>query len=698
MRIKNLLILLLFITFSQLSAQNAREYTTYIVKDGESLRSIARKIGCRYKEIKNLNPDVDKKHPRVNTTLVIPNKDFGKPIKVVRKKPKTKVKIHVVEKGNTIFSIAKKYNVTVHSLIEANPYAKKGIKPGQKLRIPSVNEFTLQPKNTKVVFYKVQKGDTKWRIATIYQISVKELDKLNPKHVGELKENENIWVPAQKSVSEEIKETYKQERDSLFVYHIVKQGEGLFRIAVMYSTTQEEIIKLNPEATKKLRPGMLLKIPAKKKDDFLMHQVLKGDNFFNLSKKYNTTKEELIKLNPELKNGVKLGMFIKVAVTSNTDYNANIIHKEDTYDTDYMIDSISNQSIHISFLMPLMLKKGNDITSNEKRLQNICTDFYMGAEIAIDSLKKQGIDLTYHIYDTKNDPTQLYHLLQNDDIKNSKALIGPFFINNANKIADELPKIPVFTPSRKKSFSNKPNLIKSAIDTKELDYTLISYLKNKYQKQKIIIIADTNIVNIRKALTIKNNLLQHDSIKSISIIKPSRNRRNNEQVYMDKEKLQKSIDEKNENWIILVSDMKVISSDIVNTYGVMANDFKVKLFTTKSFDNYNYLDYQLLGELSWSFPSIEFTQLCTDEVTYFNNTYQEKNFSKPTDYSFTGFDMTYDTVMRLLRSNDFSEGLNAGKSKRLSRLFDYKNIEGLYINKGAMMIRFDENLDFNILD
>jgi len=83
---------------------------------------------------------------------------------------------------------------------------------------------------------------------------------------GELQENQYIWVPSKEiEVNDEVKDSFQQEQDPSFIYHVVKEGEGLFRIAVLYSTTQEEIEKLNPEAVKLLRPGMLLKIPGKKK-------------------------------------------------------------------------------------------------------------------------------------------------------------------------------------------------------------------------------------------------------------------------------------------------------------------------------------------------------------------------------------------------------------------------------------------------
>jgi LysM repeat protein len=279
-RIILLITLTFFLGLQHNFAQNPKKYTTYVVKSGETLKSIAKKVGCKVKEIKSLNPDISRT-PKVNTTLVIPNKNFGKVTVIKHHKPTEKVTVHLVQQGDTFFGIAKKYNVTIQSIKDANPaVVTDGLHPGQKIRIPNKSEFTIQPETGKVVFYKVQKGDTKWHIATMHKITVAELEKMNPEMEGELKENDNIWVPAPEEVPEEIKKTFQQEQDTIHIYHLVKQGEGLFRIAVMYSTTQDKIKELNPEATKKLRPGMLLKIPGKKKKKIFISRSCKRGHFF----------------------------------------------------------------------------------------------------------------------------------------------------------------------------------------------------------------------------------------------------------------------------------------------------------------------------------------------------------------------------------------------------------------------------------
>ncbi len=690
---RNLLIILLFfITFHAFS-QDAKKYTTYVVKSGETLRSIAKKVGCKVKDIRNLNPDVDKKTPKVNTTLVVPNKNFNKLIISTKAKPKVRVVVHEVKMGDTFFGIAKKYNVTIQSIKDANPLTTKGLKPGQKIRIPNEYEFTVQTESGKVVFYKIKKGDTKWRIATIYDISVKELERINPNLKGELKENDNIWVPAPNEVPEEVKDTYLQAQDDLFIYHTVKQGEGLFRIAVLYGTTQEEIERLNPEATKKLRPGMLLKIPGKKKSRFLFHEVIKGDTFFSLSSKYNISKEDLLAINPDLIDGLKIGMDLKIKP-----YTSNVV----TVPENLLKDSISTErTIHLSFLMPVKSDEKVDYNSkNASRLRNICTDFYMGAEMAIDSLRKQGLSIVHHVYDTENDPIVIYNLLKDNYINNSDVLIGPFFFENAQKIAKELPDTPIITPlfSKKQTKDYNKNVVKAAINKNECLNALSDYLKNNYQEQNIIIVTDNTKENNAVVNKLKHSLMQNDSILNISIVIPSHNKKKPEEIYMSKKKLEESLNDKKDNWVILVSENKIVTSDTVNTYGVMANDHQIKLFTTQTFDEVAHLDFQYLGLLNWSYPAVQFDNLNSASVAKFKSDYYANNHEYPSSYAFTGFDLTYDTLMRLSSAEDIASGLESGVSHRLAHYYNYEKTNKGYYNKGVMMIRFNEDLEFITLE
>ena len=369
---------------------------------------------------------------------------------------------------------------------------------------------------------------------------------------------------------------------------------------------------------------------------------------------------------------------------------------------DAFTDSISyNKNLHISFLLPVMSDKKVDYSSKkDSKLRNICTDFYMGAELAIDSLKKQGLPIVFHVYDTKNDPMEIYRIAQDESLKNSDALIGPFFFANAQKIAKQFPGLPVITPlfSKKQNEDKTRNIIKAAVDKKDLLPGLIHYLKTNYDHQKILIITDTDPKNTSRANQVKSALLQQDSISFVRIIHPKHNKRKPTEIYMDKDELQKGISEKTRVWILLLSDNNIVTSDVVNTYGVLAKRSNIRLFTLQKFDDFSHLDFQFLGDLNWTFPATEFEQLDTDNMRIFNHKFREKNFAEPSIFAYSGFDLTYDTLMRLARANNLTEGLELGVSKRLAHKYDYQKDPNSYTNKGVMIIGFNKDMNYRILE
>lgn len=140
---------------------------SHLVKNGETLYSIAKKYGITVQQLKDYN-GLKNNIIKVDQTLII---------------PKT---THVVVKGDTLFSIARKNGLTVDELKAANNLTSSTIYVGQTLSL--IKNTTTQPKSSQSVFYgeKVESGtytvvpgDTLWNIAKRFQISVDSLKKTN---------------------------------------------------------------------------------------------------------------------------------------------------------------------------------------------------------------------------------------------------------------------------------------------------------------------------------------------------------------------------------------------------------------------------------------------------------------------------------------------------------------------------------------
>lgn len=691
--IKHTFLLTLALLFSiAFQAQDARKYTTHIVKEGEKLKDIAKKYDCKVKEIKDLNPDVDEENLMVNTALVVPNNKKEKENKKTETVKETtptenQVNIHIVETGQTVYGICKKYNVTMHALREANHLTSDTLTPGQKLRIPSQSEFMVKPSEQKVEFYQVKKGDTKWRIATLYNITVSELDALNPELQGELQENQYIWVPSKEiEVKEEVKDSFQQEQDPSFIYHVVKEGEGLFRIAVLYSTTQEEIEKLNPEAVKLLRPGMLLKIPGKKKDKFVTHVVEKGDTFYNLTRKYKVSEESLLLINPELKEGLKLGttIFIKP-----------IGEAKNTFESPKFSN---NNELKVSFLMPMM----SDSTyafgrnTNDSKLRTIVADYYLGAKMAIEELEKKGIQIDFHVYDTKNDVEVIQNLLKQNSIQESDVIIGPFFFDKAEMVAEVLKDVPVIVPlySKKQESNHQPNLIKTGIDEKNTIDALGEYLVDYYKNQKIILISDFTAQNISDQQKLEKILKEHNV--PFQNINPTKNAKNESVLYINKTSLLGGIAKEKETWVVLMSENLSVNSEVISTYG-MNNNGKIRLFTNIQMKKLENINFNHLADLKWTFPAVYFDEVNNKEIEAFKTKFREKNYAFPESFAFSGYDVTYDILSRIA-TGDLINSLDNEKSMRLTRSFDFQKTEHSdYINTGVLMYMLNADFEYELV-
>jgi LysM repeat protein len=110
---------------------------------------------------------------------------------------------HVVQKGETLYSISKKYNSTIQSISEANKIDGTDIKVGQKLIIPgaasktSVPSVTVSPSVKAAETYTVKKGDTWYSIARNFNTNVKNLYELNNAGADTgLKTGQKIKVPS----------------------------------------------------------------------------------------------------------------------------------------------------------------------------------------------------------------------------------------------------------------------------------------------------------------------------------------------------------------------------------------------------------------------------------------------------------------------------------------------------------------------
>ena len=209
----------------------------YIVKRGDTLYSIARDNNITVTELKQLN-DLS------NNTIYIGQQLLLKP-QIEEELPNENTNIYIVQKGDTLYSISKKLNISVDMLKSLNKLKTNDIYVGQQL-------ILVEPENqVKYDIYTVKKGDSLWSISQKYNISVNDLIKLNNLDNLTLQINQklkvtNLNIEEPQAINEEI--------------YIVKNGDTLWSISREFGISVNELKELNNLSSNLLSIGQQLKI------------------------------------------------------------------------------------------------------------------------------------------------------------------------------------------------------------------------------------------------------------------------------------------------------------------------------------------------------------------------------------------------------------------------------------------------------
>lgn len=187
---------------------------------------------------------------------------------------------YIVKKGDTLYSIARKYNISLDQLKKNNNLSSNYIDVGQRLFIYN-NTNTMDNLENN---YIVKKGDTLYSISKLYNVNVSDLMKLNNL------ENNNLYI------GQILKIPIVESND---IEYVVKSGDNLYKISRIYDVSVDDIMKYNNLKSNLLSIGQFLKIPTSN-DESNIYIVKSGDNLYSIARRYNTTVDDI-----KLKNNLK---------------------------------------------------------------------------------------------------------------------------------------------------------------------------------------------------------------------------------------------------------------------------------------------------------------------------------------------------------------------------------------------------------
>ncbi|MGK0174392.1 MAG: LysM repeat protein, partial [Ulvibacter sp.] len=608
-----------------------QQYKSHTVQEGETVFSIAKVYGIGVEDIYRLNPNA-KEGVKINSILIVPDKDNQ-----VEINEDIKFKKHRVRRKETLFSISKKYDVSIDMIKRYNKELySRAITKGERLKIPIglenvtiVYSPTLETDTITSQKHTLEPKETKYGIARKYGITIAELEALNPGLGKIINIGAVINVPASAVIE-------SATIDEGFEFYEVKAVEGFFRLRVKLGLTEEEIVALNPYAKDGLKEGMILKIP---RDNMVIDKV----ETVNLENGiYNKDKKRLAVILPfQLQ---KVG-----------------------------VDTINTNTV--------LIKKGG--------MLRVALDFYSGVLMAAEFARDKGISVHLDVYDNEGSNSKTASIITRNDFSNVDAVIGPLQQKNVEKAVTMLrdSKTPIFSPLSNREISMSSNFFQTLPTDEMLRKSMMDFLIANNAGKNVLLISDADRVE-QKAKILK-------ALPNAITLSPR------EKGFLYLTDIDVKLSEEKENWVILESIKPGIISNTLGLLNGMPDTFKIRLFTLDRNDAYEFHDVSNthLAKLNFTFPSVNKSYSYKDKNPFVVS-YKNKYGVYPNRYAVRGFDVTYDILLRLGSAEDVFESTESDYvTEYVENKFRYtKTSSRGYRNQAAYIIKYKDDLEFEIVE
>lgn len=601
--------------------------------------------------------------------------------------------VYTVEPSEGLYRISKKFNVLQADIYKANPSVNEGLKAGQTLYIPVKNQTKkTQPSTTRqVIEHQVVAKQTLYSISKMYGVEKEEIIRLNPEiENGIIKIGQILRIPVsdktkaqvQDNVAKQInsdKTTVQHEikaqqpvlpKKKYVTYEVKSRKETLYGISKQFGVSINEIIEANPYAQDGIKKGDILQIPVveenipKTSGSDILHIVKPKETIYGISKQYNITKEDLLRANPKLENGLMIGDTILITSSSpqptTTPTDNNAIVQKATY--------------RIAYMLPFSAEEDKNSTNIDRFIE-----FYRGSLLAMEKIKEQGISLEVYTFDTQLGTTKINDILKNGIPKTVDMIIGPAYPEQVAIVADYAKKnnviqIVPFTSqiSNSDRFALQYQFNPSSAD---LDKVIINNILDKHRTDNVFIVnfASQNSKSyhlperLEKAL--KSNSIKYTKLKANSLTADNISALN-----------------RNANNLIVLSSCSTqefkdfvgaVSADNKNYTFVVENDIFNYAKADKSLKNKNFVTYSLFN--------------ATPEDKYLNA--YSRYFTVRTQQSTPNYDLLgYDITLYFCKALQPNKQLIFPQDVALQQsTFNFTKQNNAFLNTGCFIYRLKNN-------
>jgi len=562
--------------------------------------------------------------------------------------------IHIVEKGNSLYFIHKKYNIPIDVIKKENPNVTGGLSVGEKIYIPvNRNGDVDEDSNKNFINHIVTNKQTLYGIAKLYDVNQNEIIALNPEVVDGLKEGQVLKIP--------IKEAQKPK----------------------------------------------IEIEDKNKSHY-HHTVEKGETLYSLSKMYNVSIDSLVKVNGGLKDGLKEGDNILLPVQI-FPKNKSLLDEQTEESIDELdVDTIHKKNLYnIGLMLPFYLDENDEITQHREALDEkeiypksqFALDFYNGFLYALDSMASDSLKFQLYVYDTKgNDSVSTSNLLLKKEFKTFDFIVGPLYASNFEEVAEfcNQNKIPLVAPVKE---NNKilldnayiykvvpsetnviPKIVQLLVDSFKTDNKIVL----NYDKSK----ADGWIDLLKK--TYQSAILTTNDSLLFSPLKVIETTNYKSEIF---NQLQK---DKNNILLLPIRDANYIANLfnylVTNLNSKQYKNYKITIVGMEEWLQYENIDLEYFQKLNVYLPVTKFVNYNDSCCTKFIDNYINKYNIYPSNNALLGFDIGYYFASAIKKGgsvNYYIRNNNIISGKVIDFNFYKTGLESGYENKSSAILKFE---------
>lgn len=618
-----------------------------------------------------------------------------------------KFKTHVVERGEKVRDVLKRYTITYQELIQHNPrLSRRKLRKGMRLKIPAMeqnevlkNESSetpgIKPETVVDVLDSISMSKSNLRvldfdqIANTYDLDFSELLYLHPS----IRQGENTLVIDTNRI-----QSYKNLFEPSSVKTKIYSKEELDQL-INKSLLPKNLIKLNPITEEKSFLNQLFALIDYQQNRHIsdtlteVERIKEERKYLNIVNQISTEKLHEYGINQTRLD--ELFLFGIDITLPNIEARRLSVHEKikSQFLSEVNLNfQKSEKSLKIALLLPIGAKNFIELDRNKKiqdlnRSRNLTTisiDFLLGCELAIETAQEFGANVELVAFDTQNNQSTINQIINDEKISSYDVIIGPLIAQNFNYLSSDsdLIKVDKYFPISTNPIISKPNVYHTQTPKDIVQQKMLEYIESRVNDKEKNFLIVTDTLNQGFSNKLKTVL------PTPHLIFPT------EENYIKIDSVIDKMDEKRLNLIILASDSDILYSNAISLFSSIDNEennYEIQLINTSIINSFSMVDLlsQEYNSLDLIFPSLYRTSR-GGYTSVFENTYYSRFGKLPSLEAIRG----YDIILDIVHTHSLRQGRISSENQLQPRVyngfgFDYdKNESQGFYNTLIFLLRY----------